>query len=200
MSDLRILSLGDSYTIGECVRAPERWPMQLAERLREHGMPVAAPVIIAQTGWTTDELARGIEAERPAGRFDVVTLLIGVNNQYRGRSVEDYRQEFAALLATAIGFAGDRAHRAIVLSIPDWSVAPFAAGRDRAWIAARIDAFNEANREETLRAGAQYVDITPMSRRAASDPRLIAYDGLHPSAVMYAEWTQLVLPRVLAVL
>jgi lysophospholipase L1-like esterase len=174
--------------------------MQLAERLREHGMQVATPMIIAHTGWTTDELSMGIKAERPTGPFDLVTLLIGVNNQYRGRTVENYRQEFAALLATAVRFAGNRADRAIVLSIPDWSVAPFAAGRDGAWIAARIDAFNEANREETLRAGAQYVDITPISRRAAADPTLIAEDGLHPSAVMYAEWTQLVLPRVVAVL
>jgi lysophospholipase L1-like esterase len=174
--------------------------MQLAERLRDRGVRVATPMIVAQTGWTTDELVMGIKAERPVGPFDLVTLLIGVNNQYRGRTVEDYRQEFAALLATAIGFAGDHARHAIVLSIPDWSVAPFAAGRDRAWIAARIDAFNEANREETLSVGAQYVDITPISRRAATDPKLIAEDGLHPSAAMYAEWTQLVLPRVLAVL
>jgi lysophospholipase L1-like esterase len=174
--------------------------VQLAERLRERGMRVATPTIIAQTGWTTDELAMGIKTERPVGPFDIVSLLIGVNNQYRGRAVEEYRLEFAALLASAIGLAADRAMRVVVLSIPDWGVAPFAAGRDAAWIAARIDAFNEANRDEALSAGAQYVDVTPVSRRARDDASLIADDGLHPSAVMYAEWTQLVLPRVLAVL
>lgn len=157
-------------------------------------------MIVAQTGWTTDELAVAIDAERPFGRFDIVTLLIGVNNQYRGRPLDEYRREFASLLARAIGFAGDRADRVFVLSIPDWGVSPFAAGRDPARIAAQIDAFNDVNRQEAERAAAQYVDITPVSRRASKDPSLIAGDGLHPSATMYAEWAQLVLPRVLAVL
>lgn len=198
--EVRILALGDSYSIGESVSAAERWPTQLAEGLRDRGLRVATPMIVAQTGWTTDELAVAIDAERPFGRFDIVTLLIGVNNQYRGRPLDEYRREFASLLARAIGFAGDRADRVFVLSIPDWGVSPFAAGRDPARIAAQIDAFNDVNRQEAERAAAQYVDITPVSRRASKDPSLIAGDGLHPSATMYAEWAQLVLPRVLAVL
>ena len=199
-SEVRILALGDSYSIGESVSAAERWPMQLAEGLRDRGLRVATPMIVAQTGWTTEELAVAISAQRLAGQFDIVTLLIGVNNQYRGRPLDEYRREFAALLARAIGFAGDCADRVLVLSIPDWGVAPFAAGRDPARIAAQIDAFNDVNRQEAERAAAQYVDITPVSRRASKDPSLIADDGLHPSATMYAEWAQLVLPRVLAVL
>jgi undecaprenyl-diphosphatase len=178
----RYLALGDSYTIGESVAAEERFPNQLA---RAMGIP--EPQIIAKTGWTTDELNAAIDADNPQGPFDLVTLLIGVNNQYRGRDAEQYRHEFAALLGRAIGFAGGDAKKVIVVSIPDWGVTPFAAGRDRAKIAAEIDHFNAINREEASRAGARYVDITPISRR--NDPTLVtSVDGLHPSGKQYAEW------------
>lgn len=189
---IRLLCLGDSYTIGESVPVAERWPVQLAEVLRQRGMDVADPVIIAKTGWTTDELNDAIDDADPKGPFDLVTLLIGVNNQYRGRSAEEYRREFRALLARAIGFAGGRADRVIVLSIPDWGVTPYAAGRDREQIGREIDQFNAINREETGRARAHYVDITPISRKA--NPALIAEDGLHPSGAMYREWVSLVQP------
>ena len=129
-----------------------------------------------------------------------MSLLIGVNNQYRGGDLDTYRAEFRELLARAIGFAGGQPGRVIVLSIPDWGVTPFADGRDRAKIGSEIDRFNEVNREETERAGTRYVDVTPLSRRAAQDPALIAPDGLHPSAKMYAGWADLVLPEALAVL
>lgn len=197
---VRFLALGDSYTIGESVPESERWPVQLAAMLRERGVPVEAPVIIARTGWTTDELAAGIEAAAPRGTFDLVSLLIGVNNQYRGRDAEEYRLQFRERLAQAVGFADGDPRRVIVLSIPDWGVMPFAEGRDRARIAAEIDRFNAINREETSRAGARYVDVTPVSREAAGDPSLVAGDGLHPSGAQYTHWARLALPAALAAL
>jgi lysophospholipase L1-like esterase len=197
-AEVRILALGDSYTIGEGVAADERWPMQLAAMLRTHGLRVAAPTIVARTGWTTDELSAGIDEARVAGTYDVMTLLIGVNNQYRGRSAGEYRVQFRALLARAIAFAGGRASRVIVVSIPDWGTTPFAEGRDRARIALDIDELNDVNRDESSRAGARYADITPVSRRAANEPDLTGADRLHPSPRMYEAWVRVLLPAVLA--
>ena len=191
---MRFLALGDSYTIGESVEPSERWPVQLAALLRAEGVNVGDPAIIATTGWTTGELSAGIDHADPQGTYDLVSLLIGVNNQYRGRSPDEYRQQFVALLQRAISFAGGKPGHVIVLSIPDWGVTPFAAGRDPAAIAAAIDRFNAINRTETERLGARYVDVTPISREAARDPLLIADDGLHPSGKMYAEWARLALP------
>lgn len=191
---VRFLALGDSYTIGERVAPALCWPVQLAEMLREQDIAVTDPQIIARTGWTTDELKAGIEAVNPQGPFDLVSLLIGVNNQYRGYPADDYRQEFAALLDRAIGFAGGNAGRVIVLSIPDWGVTPFAKGHDREQITAQIDAFNTINREEAFRRGVAYLDITPVSRNAASNADLVAADGLHPSGKMYTDWARQALP------
>ena len=184
----RYLALGDSYTIGESVAPAERFPHQLA---RELG--IGEPLIIAKTGWTTDELNAAIDAADPEGPYRLVTLLIGVNNQYRGRSAEEYRTQFVDLLNRAIGFAGGDAKKVIVVSIPDWGVTPFAEGRDRAKIATEIDRYNAINREETAKAGARYVDITPISR--GNDPALVAGDGLHPSGKQYTEWMKLILPE-----
>ena len=192
-SSPRILALGDSYTIGESVAVEDRWPNQLARAL-----DAPAPEIIARTGWTTDELNAAIDAANPQGPYSLVTLLIGVNNQYRGRDAEQYRHEFAALLQRAITFAGGDPRHVIVVSIPDWGVTPFAKDRDHAKIASEIDHYNAINREETLRANARYVDITPGSRRP--DASLIAPDGLHPSAAQYAEWTKAILPEARAAL
>jgi lysophospholipase L1-like esterase len=199
--DVRMLALGDSYTIGESVAADERWPVRLASRLRSTGVSVADPVIVARTGWTTDELAKGIDATPPSGTFGLVTLLVGVNNQYRGRSTDEYRTQFRAVLARAIAFADAHAPRVIVVSIPDWGVTPFArrSGRGAARIATEIDAFNAIARDEALHAGARFLDVTPVSRRAALDPELVASDGLHPSGVMYEEWARLLLPVALEV-
>ncbi len=197
---MRFLALGDSYTIGESVAAAERWPMQLTALLRGRGIEMEDPLLIATTGWTTDELAAGIDHARPRGPYDLVSLLIGVNNQYRGRDAEEYRAQFAALLQRAIAFAGGRPGRVLVLSIPDWGVTPFAAGRDREAIASAIDLFNAVNREETARAGARYIDVTPVSREAARQAALIASDGLHPSGQMYTAWTALALPEALEAL
>ena len=183
------LALGDSYTIGESVPADGTFPAQLARALK-----TSSPLIIAKTGWTTDELDKAIDAVKTKGPYDLVTLLIGVNNQYRGRSANEYRTEFRGLLKRAIGFAGGRPARVIVVSIPDWGVTPFAAGRDRKKIAAEIDAFNDINHKEAVHAGAFWVDITPISRRATHDASLVAPDGLHPSARMYKEWVDVILP------
>jgi len=191
----RYLALGDSYTIGESVAESDRFPVQLARSLGLH-----EPQIIAKTGWTTDELNAAIDKANPQGTYGLVTLLIGVNNQYRGRDAEQYRREFVGLLDRAIAFAGGNPSHVVVVSIPDWGVTPFAANRDRAKIANEIDHFNAINREETLRAKARYVDITPVSRRAANDASLVAGDGLHPSGAMYAEWVKLILPEAQAAL
>lgn len=190
----RILSLGDSYTAGEAVAPDDSWPRLLTRLLRREGIEARDPERIAATGWTTDELSAGIDDARPRGPYALVTLLIGVNDQYRGRAVEEYRPAFVALLRRAIALAGGGARRTIVLSIPDWSVTPFAGGRDRERIAAELARYNAVNREESERAGAWYVDVLPISRRAAGDPTLLAPDGLHPSEAMYAEWAELVLP------
>lgn len=197
---VRILALGDSYTIGEGVPAGERWPVQLVGLLRQHGLTVEEPEIIARTGWTTGELQSALAEAELHPPYDLVTLLIGVNNQYRGYPQDEYREQFAALLQAAIGYAGGRAQRVLVLSIPDWGVTPYAEGRDRQRIAGEIDAFNQVNCEETARAGAQYADITPVSRRAADDGELLAGDGLHPSGKLYAAWAQIALPLVLKVI
>lgn len=197
---VRYLALGDSYTIGEGVGQAERWSVQLARLLEEAGRRVAGPEFVAATGWTTAELLEGIAAAAPRGTFDLVSLLIGVNNQYRGLDPGEYRVELGTLLARAAAFAGGRAGRVLMLSIPDWAVTPFAEGRDRSRIAAEIDRFNEIGREESARRGARYVDVTPASRRAAADPTFLAADGLHPSGRMYAEWAQLALPEAVAAL
>ncbi len=197
---VRFLALGDSYTIGESVNEPERWPVQLADRLHQAGFAVDKPQIIARTGWTTAELAVGIQQAQPQGSFDLVSLLIGVNNQYRQRGSEEYREEFRDLLQQAIAFAGADAQHVLVLSIPDWGVTPFAAGRNRAEIAQQIDLFNAINWAEASAAGVRYVDITPISRQAVDDPTLIAEDGLHPSGKMYAAWVELVLPEAMIIL
>jgi lysophospholipase L1-like esterase len=196
--NLSYLALGDSYTIGESVSPAERFPIQLTARLRELGLNMDEPVIIARTGWTTDELWDRLESSAPQGPFDLVTLLIGVNNQYRGRAADEYRPEFAQLLTRAIGYAGSRPGHVIVVSIPDWGVTPFGANRQN--VGMEIDRFNAVNREETRAHGAQYVDITPMSRVALHDRALIAGDGLHPSGKMYAQWVELLLPLALAAL
>jgi lysophospholipase L1-like esterase len=194
----RVLALGDSYTIGEGVGASERWPMQLVAALRASGTPVDEPAILARTGWTTTELLGAIEAAAKSlgGGFDLVTLLIGVNDQYRSHGVAVFASGFQYVLERAIGFAGGDARRVIVLSIPDWGVTPFAASdpRDAAAIGKEIDAFNGVARAAALARGALFVDVTPESRRAARDSSLLAADGLHPSGKMYAAWVELMVP------
>lgn len=192
-SSMRILALGDSYTIGEAVDESERWPVQLAELLRERGHDVAEPEIVAATGWTTDELMAGIEAAELTPPYDLVTLLIGVNNQYRGRPLDEYREQFQALVERALTLAGMEPLRLLVLSIPDYGVTPFAADRDPERIGREIDRFNEAAREISGSYWVRWIDVTPISREAREDPSLLAPDGLHPSGKMYARWARLAL-------
>lgn len=190
--ELTMLSLGDSYTIGERVDEADRFPNQTVLLLHSKGIYFEKPKIIATTGWTTDELLHAIQQENIQQTFDFVTLLIGVNNQYRGRNAEEYRKEFVQLLELAITFSGNKKNHVIVLSIPDWGATPFAEGSDRRKVAAEIDLFNSINKEESINRGVHYIDITPISRKVTDDPSLIAADGLHPSGKMYEQWAQLV--------
>jgi len=187
------LALGDSYTIGESVPENDRWPLQLARLLEAHGIQTAV-TIIARTGWTVKELWKGIQTKPPTGIYDLVTLLIGVNDQYRDYPANDYRDDFRFMLGKAIAYAGGKASKVIVLSIPDWGVTPFATDRDSELISRQIDEFNRINLEETKSAGARYVDVTPISRMAKEDVALVAEDGLHPSGRMYAIWAEKALP------
>ncbi len=184
------LALGDSYTIGEAVPENECWPMQLVEMLNNADKPFSKPQIIATTGWTTDELISAIKIENPQGTFDLVSLLIGVNNQYRGYSKEVYATEFLDLLNQAIAFSGNVAHHVVVVSIPDWGATPFAKDRNIGEIAKEIDDYNTINREISLQKGVHYVDITPGSRLALSDVSLVTSDELHPSGKEYMKWTE----------
>ena len=192
---IRYLALGDSYTVGEGVATRDCWPFLLARQLRRHGMAIDDPHIVAVTGWSTDELAAGIDAAALTPPYDLVSLQIGVNNQYRGRPPGEYRSQFAALLARAITLTGGHACHVVVLSIPDWGVTRFAReqARDPLRIAHELDVFNAIARDETARAGARFVDITGISRQ---HPQLVADDGLHPSAAHYALWATAVLPVV----
>lgn len=192
------LALGDSYTIGESVGENERFPVQLANRLKADSFDITAPVIIAKTGWTTDELMAAIKEKNVRDTFSIVTLLIGVNNQYRGRSAEDYRGELKQLLETALIYAGGVKEHVFVLSIPDWGVNPFAEGRDRNKIASEIDEYNRVKKEECDKAGIKYYDITEFTRISEKD--LTATDGLHPSGKMYKMWVDKIYEDVKKVL
>jgi lysophospholipase L1-like esterase len=197
---MRFLALGDSYTIGESVPESERWPAHLGRLLRDHGVDVGELTWIARTGWTTAELHEGIGEAHTHSSYDLVSLLIGVNNQYRGLRQEEYQRQFISLLQQAIDFARGEPGRVLVLSIPDWSVTPFAEDHHRAKITDEINAFNAINRSESERLGVHYLDVTPISRLAAEDSSLLAADGLHPSGKMYARWADLVLPIALSIL
>jgi lysophospholipase L1-like esterase len=188
VSNFTYLALGDSYTIGESVPEEHRFPIQAARLLAAEGITLATPRIIAKTGWTTDELEAAINEAAITGTFSIVTLLIGVNNQYRGRSIAEYKTEFTRLLKQAIQFAGGHSDRVVVLSIPDWGAVPFAEGRDREQIGDEIDAFNAANKSIAKKFRVHYLDITSDSREAADDPSLVASDGLHYSGKEMAIW------------
>jgi len=194
------LSLGDSYTIGESVDVADRWSVQLAGMLRQDNINVANPDIIARTGWTTAELQDAIKAADNTKTYDLVSLLIGVNNQYRGQSVDRYRTEFRDLLQTAIRFAGNRPARVVVLSIPDWGKSPYANGRNQDQVAREIDAFNTVAQEECDKVGITFVDITPLTRQAAGDASQFANDGLHYSGRQMKQWAEKARPTVEALL
>jgi lysophospholipase L1-like esterase len=199
-----ILFLGDSYTIGEGVAEVERWPSHLLAMLGEGGVGAPEGVVVARTGWTADELREAIEGRRgelaPGAPYPLVTLLVGVNDQYRGGEPEAFRPSYRRVLAEAVGFAWGDPRRVVVPSIPDWGVTPFAQGRDRAAIAGGIDGFNAVVREEVERMGGRFVDITPLSRERGADPAFLAEDGLHYSGAMYRLWAARLLPAALEIL
>jgi lysophospholipase L1-like esterase len=184
---LKFLALGDSYTIGESVAEDQRWPRKLVEALRKKGYLVEMPHTIATTGWRTDDLMHAINKDHPSKDYDLVSLLIGVNNQYQGKSAAIYSTEFEALLDTAIEHAGNQGSMVFVLSIPDYGFTPFGKKR-RSEISSGIDVFNTVNRSIAEKKGVKYIDITDISREGLRDPELVASDGLHPSAKMYGLW------------
>lgn len=192
----RYLALGDSYTIGEGVEENETFPAQLGDTLMQRHNTVVSTDIIAKTGWSTGQLIAAIAQENPEPPFDVATLLIGVNNQFRKLDTAEYRTEFRQLLQTAISMTGGKAERVVVLSIPDYGVTPFAANMNSDLIAREINAFNTINLEETRKTAAGYVEVTAISRQAENDLTLLAADGLHPSAKMYKLWVDVLFPVV----
>ena len=195
LPNISYLALGDSYTIGQAVEENERYPVQLGDSLTQIGYTIDEVRIIAKTGWTTDELQTAIDnTEDLAESYDLVSLLIGVNNQFRGRSVESYEPEFEALLQQAIAFAGGNKDRVFVVSIPDYAYSPFGNGSSQ--ISTGIDEYNAANKAITDSLGITYFNITPISRGGLDDPDLVATDGLHPSGKQYTEWVKLMLPEV----
>ncbi len=194
MKTFRMLNLGDSYTIGESVLAEENFPNQLCAKLKSAGIEIAKPEIIAKTGWTTDELLNAVAQHSFAPPYKLVTLLIGVNNQYRDKSIDEYRIEFRSLLDLAIIYSNNKPDHVLVISIPDWGVMPFAEGRDRNKIATEIDAFNKVNYEEALKSNCEYCNITSISRHAGIDLLLVADDGLHPSPFQYSKWVDSIFP------
>ncbi|RYE56815.1 MAG: SGNH/GDSL hydrolase family protein [Sphingobacteriales bacterium] len=193
------LALGDSYTIGTSVSIAERFPVQTVTKLITGGTPMYPAEIKATNGWTTGDLLNSIINNPPSRTsYDLVSLLIGVNNQYQGRSQQEYRTQFTTILNKAVNFAGGNKNRVFVLSIPDYSVTPFAAQSDTVRISNEIDAFNAINREISLQVGVQYLDITNISREGRTDPAMQAGDGLHPSGKQYDRWSSLLAPMMKA--
>lgn len=184
------LALGDSYTIGESVDEEDRWPVQLIEQLALQNYTVNDPLVIAETGWTTANLKRGINSINITRTFDIVTLQIGVNNHFQGRSILEFQIQFRELLIQAITLAKNRPENVIVVSIPDWGVSPFANGVERSKISEEIDAFNRVKKQETLSRNAKFVDITTLSRLALNNSKFIASDNLHFSEEMYTLWVE----------
>jgi len=188
------LALGDSYTIGESVDSMERWPVVLSQKLNNEGIIIDDVKIVAQTGWTTKALLDGINEDILQEEYALVTLLIGVNNQFQGRDTLEYKNEFKILLNKSIELTGNQPSRVVVVSIPDYGVTPFGISKGKERIAKEIDLFNAINYEESLKAGVGFVDVTAISREAEIDSSLIAEDGLHPSGEMYKRWVDQILP------
>ncbi len=187
---MKYLALGDSYTIGELVAAEENFPNQTVSILKKLGVKIELDKLIGVTGWTTDELNEAIAQEKPATNYDWVTLLIGVNNQYRGYKIEDYESEFQNLLRQSISFANENASRVIVISIPDWGMTPFNTKRDVTKTSQEIDAYNAINKKWAEQLGCHYINITPLTRQYSKDKDYLASDQLHLSKKMYRLWAE----------
>jgi lysophospholipase L1-like esterase len=184
------LALGDSYTIGEAVPLSESFPYQVVQLLRNKKFNFNAPEIIAKTGWTTDELLDAISKSTLLSKYDFVTLLIGVNNQYRGRDALEYKEQFEEILKKAIELANGKKEHVLVISIPDYSVTPYTRLMDIEKISKDIEVFNSINKALSIQYKVRYVDITTDFKDAKNNPALITGDGLHPSEKEYAKWAE----------
>lgn len=192
----RYLALGDSYTIGQNVFEKDRFPAQTVTLLRQQGIAINDPEYIAVTGWTTNNLKLAINSQKPQGPYDIVTLLIGVNDQYQHLDTAGYRVRFNDLLNKSIELAGNRISRVFVLSIPDYSATPFVSTTEKPRVSKEIDWFNAINKDITLQNKIVYVDITPSTREANNNSALVATDGLHPSGVQYKIWADMLAPLI----
>lgn len=191
------LALGDSYTIGEGVEKQRNFPHQLTQYLQErYQLDFSAPDIIATTGWTTAELAEGIAGRIPLQQYDMTTLLIGVNNQYRGQDVQVFIKEFTQLLYTAMLHTRKGAAHVFVISIPDWGVTPFAQDRDRDQIAREIAVYNRLKRSIATMNKCRFIDITPDTIKNGSDPSYLVADALHYNEKAYGNWARIIAPVV----
>ena len=197
MVNYSYLALGDSYTIGEQIPAAENLPNQTVQLLKKTGAAFDDAEIIAKTGWTTDELDAAIDAANISKPYDFISLLIGVNNQYRGRPVNNFKIEFEHLLQRAIQFANNKPDRVFVLSIPDWGVTPFAEGRNRKEIATEIDAYNTVCEASAKQFQTNFINITDSQRDDGNKTEFLAADGLHPSGREYKKWADKLTDAVL---
>ena len=194
-TQLTYLALGDSYTIGESVEPEERWPVQLTEKLRAEGIAIQEPRIIATTGWTTQDLLRAMDSQLKNEKYDLVSVSIGVNNQYQGKSIDEYREDLYEVFKRAITYSESGVSGVFAVSIPDYGVTPFGA-QNAEEIARELDEFNKVFEEVTSEFGVDFYNITPISREAANQPDLIAQDQLHPSGKMYKLWVEHFYPEV----
>jgi lysophospholipase L1-like esterase len=197
---LKFLALGDSYTIGQNVQVNERFPAQTVQLLKTQGLNISEPNYIAVTGWTTINLLSAINQQKPAQDFNIVTLLIGVNDQYQRLDTAGYTVRFEELLNKAIHHAGNRKANVFVVSMPDYSATPFVAPSSKARVSMEIDQFNAINKRITQQYNISYTDITPSTKEAANDASLVANDGLHPSGKEYRKWANMLAPKIKDVL
>lgn len=194
---LRFLALGDSYTVGEGIFPEESWPYLLAQRLTSSGFPCSPPDIIAKSGWSSDELLAAIEAANPQGPYDIVTIMIGVNNQYRGRHRDTILDDLHKLVALAVALAEGKLERVYVISIPDWGCSPFGQTKNPRLIRRQIDGYNQFIRVNTRHRISAYIDVTKLSRLAKRVPELNAADHLHPSGAMHHLWMERIATSIL---
>ena len=190
------LALGDSYTIGELVPLHESFPYQALQLLRDGNLEFSAPEIVAKTGWTTDELLNHISSIKLSDQYSIVTLLIGVNNQYRGRSVESFIPELNSLIEIAINKSGNKKENVFLLSIPDWGVTPFAKEKDQQKISLEMDQYNNACKNAAENFGIQFIDITASQRLDNNKDGFLAEDNLHPSGKEYKKWAEVLVKRI----
>ncbi|MBD0851193.1 SGNH/GDSL hydrolase family protein [Maribacter arenosus] len=194
---LSFLALGDSYTAGTSELTINSWPLQFAQLMDKKGVPLKPPTILAGAGWTTDDLLSEINTSNLETEYDLVSLLIGVNNQYRGLDIDQFKDQFKELLDKSVKLAGNNTSRVFVLSIPDWGVTPFARFKDKDKIRRELTTYNAIIEVETEKRGILFIEITKLSQQALWNKSLIASDSLHPSAKMYKDWAKKIQKKVL---